>query len=428
MRPLAWIALLCIAGLVLTACWTDDNPIDPKYEEYYSGTEGVRMTMADNTPPANLYYYMTGKTGVNDFDITVKIQNEGASLSQGAVFISGYDPGMIHIDGINPDMFTLQDCSVNLLSLSQNVFADFNVQCAGIGGLQVNRDQWQTNIQNIGEHLESIGVDIFGSNQILNDVDLTIGGQGSDIQRISLGYGPNVNMEYYGRGVGLLVFASSLPGIDFENGQQYVLAGDNYYFPGGETDYKDFKAHIVNWPQGIDETYQKFLVTNCYFYATEATPLVCLDPEPYSEDRKVCTPGYTTFKGSQGAPVAVTSVRQENTRTKAFFTITFSNVGNGRVYAPWAITKCNPYGGAGRTTEKDLNVVYLGDIRIGNTYLDCVPTNRFIRLENGQGTITCSYDYEYGDIRSAYQTPLIISLYYGYGQTMERQVRIKRVE
>lgn len=425
MRRLGSPALLILLLFVLAGCdLFTGNPPDPKYEEYYQGVEGVRMTIPPNSLPSTLYYH-EDDPDYNTVDIEVKLENEGASMTQGAVFLSGYDPGMIHVEGVNLDEFIMQDCSVNLLSLTSNVFADFNIQCAGVGGVQINRGQWEANIQDIGTHMESIGVDIFGTNQILRDIDLRIGGE-DGIDRVSLGWSDNVDIDYYGKGVGLLVFVSSMPHIDFENGKEYIMAGDNYYFPGGETEYIEFNADIRNWPHGLDETNQRFLVTNCYFYSTEASPLVCLDPEPYSEDRKVCTPNMITFKGSQGAPVAVTSVSQENTRTKAFFTIRFSNVGDGRVYAPWAMDKCNPYGGTGRTTEKDLNIVYLGDVRIGDDQLECVPTNRFIRLENGQGQITCSYPYRFGDIRSAYETPLIISLYYAYGQTLERQLRIKR--
>lgn len=413
---------------IVSACDNNNNTSNPKYEEYYQGTEGVNMQWSDNTPPSKLYYYSDGNPEDNEFDITVQIDNEGASLSQGAVFISGYDPTMIQIEGVDPDQFTIKDCSFNMLALNSNMFANFNAQCAGVGGVQINDDQWRLNIENIGENLNALGVDIWNSEEILRDFDLTVEGSNDDVTGVSLGFNdPNVNLDLYGRGVGLLVFASSIPNVDFDNGQKYVLAGDNYYYPGGQMDYVDFHAEIAQWPDALDETYQTFLVTNCYFYATEATPLVCLDPEPYSADKKVCTPGTIAFKGSQGAPVAVTSVQQENTRTKAFFHITISNVGNGRVYNPLSINKCNPYGGGGRTTERDLNMVYLGQVRIGNDYLDCVPTNRWVRLQNGQGQITCSYDYRYGDIRSAYETPLMLELYYGYGQTMQKQVYIKRV-
>jgi hypothetical protein len=83
-----------------------------------------------------------------------------------------------------------------------------------------------------------------------------------------------------------------------------------------------------------------------------------------------------------------------------------------------------------------LNVVYLGDVRIGNTGLrtasnaggmSCSP--QIIRLDpkTGTGTTTCTYPIEYTQIRSAYETPLVIELWYGYSQDIQKDVVIKRV-
>ena len=116
-------------------------------------------------------------------------------------------------------------------------------------------------------------------------------------------------------------------GISFQRnfGVEYLLAGNIPEFPGGDTMFVDFDANIANWPQGLDQTKQTFLVTDCYLYTTHAAPVVCIDPSPFSETKKVCKPiPYTGTKG-QGAPVVVTGISQENTPRQARFTIQVQN-------------------------------------------------------------------------------------------------------
>jgi hypothetical protein len=75
-----------------------------------------------------------------------------------------------------------------------------------------------------------------------------------------------------------------------------------------------------------------------------------------------------------------------------------------------------------------LNKVYVLDARIGDQHLDCTPNRGDgIRLVNGQGNVRCEYDLEYLTAKSAYETPLIVELGYGYSTTMTRRVTFKRV-
>jgi hypothetical protein len=167
-------------------------------------------------------------------------------------------------------------------------------------------------------------------------------------------------------------------------------------------------------------------LTNCYLYTTFAAPLVCIDPDPYSDVRKVCSPDQLSFSGSQGAPIAITSIEQEASPRRSTFRINIQNVGRGEVFDAGQIQKCSPYI-ADRVRPSDKNVVYVGDIRIGNQRLiDCTPRG-FVRLQNGRGTITCSYPYEFVGLQSAYETPLYVELWYGYSDTELRQMQIKRI-
>jgi len=148
---------------------------------------------------------------------------------------------------------------------------------------------------------------------------------------------------------------------------------------------------------------------------------------PFSQDRKVCIPQNVVFSGSNGAPVAVTLIEEEPTPYNVFFTIHFRNVNSGKVIDLGYIQRCSPYY-PGTLNNQHMNVIYLWDVRIGKVRLTCTPADQIIRLDDqtGEGQITCTYPMTYITARSAYKTPLVIEAWYGYMDTMERDVYIKR--
>ena len=90
------------------------------------------------------------------------------------------------------------------------------------------------------------------------------------------------------------------------------------------------------------------------------------------------------------------------------------------------LERCSPYY-PGRLSTLHVNKVYVVDARIGNTHLRCTPDRGDgVRLVDGRGSFRCFYDLEYQTAKSAYETPLIIELAYGYGETMMRATTIKR--
>jgi hypothetical protein len=130
---------------------------------------------------------------------------------------------------------------------------------------------------------------------------------------------------------------------------------------------------------------------------------------------------------NQGAPVAVTKIEQENTRLLSTFTIHVKNIGRGKVIRWDALNKCSPYYDVGRLTSKDLNVVQGFKVSIGNKELDCTGDNTFRLNPNGEGIITCRYPLEYTNIQSAYSTPLVMEFWYGYMQSEQQSITIKRI-
>ena len=90
--------------------------------------------------------------------------------------------------------------------------------------------------------------------------------------------------------------------------KKFQLEGRNTRNPNGGMDVVDFDATIVDLSPALEEFRQRIMVTSCFDYATHASEMICLDPEPYSNVKKACRPTTISFGGGQGAPVAVTTV------------------------------------------------------------------------------------------------------------------------
>lgn len=398
---------------------------------YFVGNEGVRMTITDpSSPPPRMYYYGDAFPDDNGFLISVDVHNVGASWTRGGVYVSGYDPSMIRIDEIDIPRLGggWQDCVI-----------DFGI----VGGAQTGNfwDNFvgQVGCSNQGLRAYSQGGGNFGF--MIDSIGKVLGGTGDEWwYNVGFTYdnqfgNPNVgfriddnfNLDFLNRGQGLLVLLS---GLSFQryNGQEYILAPDDYNFPGGEFETIVFNGNVYSWPQGLDRTERPvpFLITNCYAYTTYAAPQVCIDPAPYDQGVKVCVPRQITFNGGNGAPVAVTSISQENTRQSIYFTINIQNVGNGQIFDMGYLERCSPYF-PGRLSQQHLDRVYLIDARIGTQHLTCTPDRGDgVRLVNGRGQVQCKYQMEYQTAKSAYETPLIIELGYGYAANMQRSMSIKR--
>jgi len=399
------------------------NTQNPENMKYFQGYRGVDMEFTKAMPPDRMYYY--GDLQDNTFDVNVEVRNNGASWSRGGIFVSGYDPNMIKIYGVDPARGGGQSCRLDIGNIGYGIFGgtfrcdDFYLSAGSDSARDVSlldfgiKDVW--NKVGLGNLLG--GGDAYANiYQKKNESVWNVGFSNS-----------NINADYANHGRLLLGMFS---GISFARtfGQEYLLAGNTYEYPGGEMAYLNFDGNILHWPQGLDQTYQSFMITNCYMYTTYAAPVVCIDPAPYSENAKVCTPKSYTATNGQGAPVAVTLIEQENTPRQSIFTIHIKNTGGGQVFDPGRLEKCSPYSPA-RVTSDDLNVVYVGDVRVSGDLmrLKCTP-NDFVRLDpkTGTGIVTCAYEIPYAGIKSAYQAPLVLELWYGYSKTIEKRVLIKR--
>ena len=423
------LALLLIIALLAGCSGGTQSGANPN-AQYFTGKDGVAMTFEN--VPSRLYYYGVEDTSGNEFTFGVNVQNKGASFTRGGIYLSGFDPDFIVFEGMNLQSHP-RACGIQIGHIG---FGDFAaaIQCENFGAVvQEGRGITDIEISSLGEIISALSEE-HGKRWLDTNLDFSVDYSDRDGGKFALTFNDLQNrIDYYQHG---RLFIYLLAGIDFKlnYGQEFLLAGDTYEFPGGESEYITYRGKIVSWPPGSDQVQQHLLLTSCYQYTTYADPIICVDPDPIGEGRKVCVPKSRTWSGGNGAPVAITSIEQENTPKNIIFRINVKNLGTGQVYDPGKLAKCSPYY-PGRVTLEDLNVVYLGDVRIGQTGLrttgsaggiTCYP--EVIRLDpkTKSGTTTCTYPLTGEVSRSAYQTPLTVELWYGYSETLQRTITIKR--
>jgi len=196
--------------------------------------------------------------------------------------------------------------------------------------------------------------------------------------------------------------------VNMEGGKDaFVFVGDTYDLPGGVPSYRT-----------------PIIVTATYLYKTVATPTVCVDPHPRSTEvrEKVCRIseyGSIALAGSQGAPVAITSIEEDVTSNYLLFRIYVQNVGNGLVI---------PIGGIQEDPNlgydwDELNKVEVGYVSVGNVPMDDCRPDDFIKLENNRGYMLCRVNINNLGT-TTYKAPLNVELEYGYSSSVRKDIEI----
>lgn len=192
---------------------------------------------------------------------------------------------------------------------------------------------------------------------------------------------------------------------------------------GGYTAFV-FEADVYDLPSGTSIYRTPILIDVTYTYRTTASPIVCIDPDPTQTNikDKVCEVskyGNVNLKGSQGAPVAVTTVEEDITSQYLLFKIHVANVGGGRVIPKEMVHEDPNYMGFDYT---DVNKVYIRSVTIGNTPLMCSPNvGEYLDVERGRGYILCKY---YATGARVYKSPLNIELEYGYQTSIKKDIQV----
>jgi len=228
---------------------------------------------------------------------------------------------------------------------------------------------------------------------------------------------------------------------------QLALNGKSTINPNGGQDILAFQGNIDYSKLKVDKYDVTLLATACYQYETAVGPTVCIDPDPYTtvNQKKVCQVKDIQLS-SQGAPIAIISINEEAFDQKTQFKITIKNVGGGEVIKKESLDKCDPYGksstAAGSSSSSkierdDLDKVYVNFVNIADRPIKCGPfadgtvkgTSGLLRMINGEGFIICELQKskgEYSQTNTAYTTPMVIHLSYGYRTSITRTMQIIR--
>ena len=209
------------------------------------------------------------------------------------------------------------------------------------------------------------------------------------------------------------------------------LGGLAAFDPVGETEIKQFDGQVI-LAGNIDTHKPTFLATACYDYETIASPIVCIDSDPFSvrSREKVCTTSDVTLSGGQGAPVAVTNVQLSPTTEKLRFSIELENAGGGDVYQK-GDQNCNPYSGQ-ELSFQERDLIRIDEVKVSNIDItgSCKPlTDGYIKLIGGKRTIFCELDLGSSGLSKspAFSTPLTMKFSYGYTNSIRKTIEIVRI-
>ncbi|MBI2134082.1 hypothetical protein HYU11_05360 [Candidatus Woesearchaeota archaeon] len=251
------------------------------------------------------------------------------------------------------------------------------------------------------------------------DVAVQVKNAGTTSIENSNGFGGNIYLTGFDRNI--IAFDKEADGIN-------LLGGRNLYDPEGEIDIKEFQGN-VKLADGVDTYKTTLMATACYSYETTAAPMVCIDPDPFGSKtkQKACTTQNVGLSGGQGAPISVTKVELNPSSEKLRFTIHFSNSGGGMVY-DMNSQNCNPYSTG--LSSKEKNVVSVEEVRIGSIDITgtCKPLiDRKFTLINNARNIMCELDIQSSGIpQSAFSSPLLIRVRYGYTTSISKSIEIIR--
>ena len=178
----------------------------------------------------------------------------------------------------------------------------------------------------------------------------------------------------------------------------------------------------VGLPPGVDDYPTKIEAIACYNYKTMATIPICIDGNPRVDTHDSCKPT-NVGGGSQGAPVAVSSVQVEPGYGKLRLVLTIKNVDNGIIInqddgsCPFGYK----YDVLGNIKENTFEA-YLGK-DTGPIDLQCNPTSN-IKVTDGSAKIYCQANVD--TETAAYITPLTVNFEYGYKNSISTSLEIRK--
>lgn len=151
----------------------------------------------------------------------------------------------------------------------------------------------------------------------------------------------------------------------------------------------------------------------CYSYKTKPSIQVCIDPNPADNENDACTSGVKAgVSGGQAAPITVSNVAIEGSKSRTTFVFTISDRGRGKPYLGNDCMDIAP--------ENDESVRLRKVQKADGSSLECNPSiGSPVRLEGGNGIVTCKMTNKKD---TAYVTILSLEFDYNYKQTYSATV------
>lgn len=404
--------------------------------------ESVRASVAN--PNADLYEL---------FRLQMTVANTGRADALAAIYITGYDPNLFVVHPLGPFVRNGEprSCWQWMVNVNNGEYAGY-AACVreedvfGLGvtwgddrsvradGLNVNANDYlnrllswmrdePTNFEDPTGLFSSLNFNCNAGGNPVTSSGVRIGGVSSGCQ-ISFGV-PDRFLNRPSRGS--LTLAQYAAGMrNCANGctlvpspllpEQYI-GGNTEWTPGGEMMNIDFGVWVDRnrWPENYNDHNQLFQVTTCSLYTTYITPSVCIDPTPgQNVDSKPCVAGRIDLERHQGAPLRISRIDQVSQGPRVMFTFHVEDTMGGRLFYPGAIDFCSPASPDVLSREfRDMAVVVDARILGSSEGLDC--RDGLIRLQNGRGQITCSYDLNPLSMSvGAFQTALNVEIAYLY--------------
>lgn len=183
------------------------------------------------------------------------------------------------------------------------------------------------------------------------------------------------------------------------------LAGKGHGYPEGDYMVMNFHAKNIDIPGGAAEYPAAFTAKAEYDYRTEASAVVCINPNAFNivKTKDVCEVKAVSFSSGQGAPVAITQIEESITPLdrdlRVEFIIYIANKGKGKV----------------------LGNVNIDSVKLSEKNAEC-NVNAFELRGSEENRVYCSVIVEKGI--GARNVPLSAKLSYRYESELDKKIKI----
>lgn len=180
------------------------------------------------------------------------------------------------------------------------------------------------------------------------------------------------------------------------------------------------KAKSVGSQEGINSVLSFSL---CYPYETKANIITCIDSNPSSKEKKVCTVMPQSFNAGQAAPIGVTSIVPrmiiEKNGVKPQYIITIKNLDKGEIISSDYVN----YFCTGKSIPTEQQNVIEVEVSLSDERLVCNKNK--LNLRDGSDELFCELQRVIPSVEGSYNSPLTVKLSYGYAQTITKKIRIE---